>query len=78
MFGKLLNRLKNLMNSDVAMDLGTANTLVYLKDGGIVLDEPSVVAISINGNETGTWRLSGLKPRKCSGGPTPDCKQSDQ
>jgi len=33
-------------SSDIAMDLGTANTLVYVKGKGIVLNEPSVVAIS--------------------------------
>ena len=32
--------------SDVAMDLGTANTLVYVKNQGIVLNEPSVVAVT--------------------------------
>ncbi|MDH5763552.1 MAG: rod shape-determining protein [Nitrospinota bacterium] len=35
--------------ADVAMDLGTANTLVYVKNQGIVLNEPSVVAVSRNG-----------------------------
>jgi rod shape-determining protein MreB len=35
--------------ADVAMDLGTANTLVYVKNQGIVLNEPSVVAVSSNG-----------------------------
>ena len=35
---------------NMAIDLGTANTLVYVQDGGIVLNEPSVVAIeTING-----------------------------
>ena len=36
--------------ADVAMDLGTANTLVYVKNQGIVLNEPSVVAVSMNKN----------------------------
>jgi rod shape-determining protein MreB len=40
-----LNRLSGLMSSDVAIDLGTANTLIYVKGKGIVLNEPSVVAI---------------------------------
>jgi rod shape-determining protein MreB len=35
-----------LLSADMAMDLGTANTLVYVKGRGIVLDEPSVVAIA--------------------------------
>ena len=41
MFRKLLN----LFSKDLAMDLGTANTLLYTKKRGIVLNEPSVVAI---------------------------------
>ncbi len=36
----------NFLSSDVGIDLGTANTLVYVKDKGIVLNEPSVVAIN--------------------------------
>mgnify|MGYP000700583377 CR=1 FL=1 len=36
----------NLFSSDMAIDLGTANTLVYVKGKGIVIREPSVVAIS--------------------------------
>jgi len=42
MFSKLLGAL----SSDMAIDLGTANTLVYVKGQGIVLNEPSVVAIT--------------------------------
>ena len=41
MFRKLLN----LFSKDLAMDLGTANTLLYTRKNGIVLNEPSVVAI---------------------------------
>jgi rod shape-determining protein MreB len=43
MFSKLLG----LMSADMAIDLGTANTLVYVRGQGIVLNEPSVVAITI-------------------------------
>lgn len=42
MFQKFLN----FMSSDIAIDLGTANTLVYVKGEGIVLNEPSVVAVT--------------------------------
>jgi rod shape-determining protein MreB len=42
----MISRLLGLFSSDLAMDLGTANTLVYLKGKGIVLNEPSVVALS--------------------------------
>ena len=40
-----LNSLMGFFSTDVAMDLGTANTLVFVKGRGIVLNEPSVVAI---------------------------------
>jgi len=41
--------LFNFLSSDMAIDLGTANTLVYVRGRGIVLNEPSVVAISNEG-----------------------------
>jgi len=40
--------ISGLFSNDIAIDLGTANTLVYRKGIGIVIDEPSVVAISSN------------------------------
>jgi rod shape-determining protein MreB len=46
----LFSRFFKFMSHDMAIDLGTANTLVYLRGRGIVLNEPSVVAIeTING-----------------------------
>jgi len=46
MFAKLLG----MMSNDIAIDLGTANTLVYVRGQGIILNEPSVVAIAqVNG-----------------------------
>jgi rod shape-determining protein MreB len=39
-------RMLGIMSADMAIDLGTANTLVYMKGRGIVLDEPSVVAMT--------------------------------
>jgi rod shape-determining protein MreB len=41
----LFARLSNYLTNDVAIDLGTANTLVFVKGNGIVLNEPSVVAV---------------------------------
>ncbi len=38
----------DVFSTDVAIDLGTANTLIYLKDQGIVLNEPSIVAVNRN------------------------------
>jgi len=42
----MFSRLLGVMSNDMAIDLGTANTLVYVKGRGIVLAEPSVVAIA--------------------------------
>ena len=42
----MFGRLMGIMSADMAIDLGTANTLVYVKGRGIVLAEPSVVAIA--------------------------------
>ena len=47
MFG-LKNKLMGWVSDDLAIDLGTANTLVYVKGKGIVIDEPSVVAMDKN------------------------------
>jgi rod shape-determining protein MreB len=41
-----INRLLATVSTDVAIDLGTANTLVYVKGKGIVLNEPTIVAIN--------------------------------
>ena len=41
----LLNFLAGLFSNDLAIDLGTANTLVYVRGEGIVMNEPSIVAI---------------------------------
>src|SRR5205814_148296 len=38
-------QVKSLFSNDIGIDLGTANSLVYVRDRGIVLREPSVVAI---------------------------------
>jgi len=47
----IFKKLIENFSTDIAMDLGTANTLVYIKDEGIVLNEPSVVAVSNNGEK---------------------------
>jgi rod shape-determining protein MreB len=47
MFGKLFG----LFHTDVGVDLGTANTVIFLKDQGIVLREPSVVAVKTGTNQ---------------------------
>ena len=46
-----LNHIMGWFSNDLAIDLGTANTLVYVKGKGIVLSEPSVVALRKNGRD---------------------------
>ncbi len=41
----MLQRIRGLFSNDLSIDLGTANTLIFIPNQGIVLDEPSVVAI---------------------------------
>jgi rod shape-determining protein MreB len=49
---RMFSKLFSVVSADMAIDLGTANTLVYVKDKGIVLNEPSVVAIAnVNGKK---------------------------
>ena len=44
---------RSYFSNDLAIDLGTANTLIYMRERGIVLDEPSVVAIRQEGGPNG-------------------------
>ncbi|MBB3047126.1 rod shape-determining protein MreB [Litorivivens lipolytica] len=49
----MFKRIRGLFSNDLSIDLGTANTLIYVRDQGVVLDEPSVVAIRVhNGQKT--------------------------
>ena len=45
---KIFNYILGLLSNDIGIDLGTATTLVYVKGEGVVLCEPSVVAIRKN------------------------------
>ncbi len=58
-----LNRW-TFMGRDMAIDLGTANTLVYVRGKGIVLDEPSVVAVN---RDTGAVLAVGLEAKRMIG-----------
>src|SRR5205807_8846405 len=49
--GYNLRSVFSLLSSDLAIDLGTANTLVFAKTKGIVVNEPSIVAINKNTSE---------------------------
>lgn len=50
--GRILSRLGAAHRIDLAMDLGTANTLLYVKGRGIVVNEPSVVAVDTRSGRT--------------------------
>ncbi|MBL4583987.1 MAG: rod shape-determining protein, partial [Pseudomonadales bacterium] len=51
----MFKKLRGMFSNDLSIDLGTANTLIYIPQEGIVLDEPSVVAIRVkNGQKTVT------------------------
>ncbi len=47
----MFKRLAGMFSTDMSIDLGTANTLIYVKERGIILDEPSVVAIRIHNGQ---------------------------
>ncbi len=46
---RFLDKIYGLVSNDLAIDLGTANTLIYIKSEGVVCNEPSVVAVQKNG-----------------------------
>ena len=60
LFDFILGKFSN----DLAIDLGTANTLVYVKGKGIVLNEPSVVAVSKDSRGTREVLAVGLEAKK--------------
>ena len=66
----LLDPIIGLFSNDLAIDLGTANTLVYVKGKGIVLNEPSVVAVR-KGDRGGNKILAVGKEAKTMLGRTP-------
>ena len=61
--------LRGYFSNDLAIDLGTANTLIYVRGKGIVLDEPSVVAIRQEGGPSGkkTIQAVGLEAKQMLG-----------
>jgi rod shape-determining protein MreB len=65
----MLKALRGLFSNDLSIDLGTANTLIYVKGKGIVLDEPSVVAVRHygGGDRTKTIAAVGLEAKEMIG-----------
>ncbi|MBA2257190.1 MAG: rod shape-determining protein, partial [Thermoleophilaceae bacterium] len=60
----LLPRRLSVGHRDIAIDLGTANTLVYERGRGVVLSEPSVVAMN---EETGAVHAVGFEAKRMIG-----------
>lgn len=60
----MLNKLFGFWSKDIGIDLGTANTLVYVRGKGIVINEPSIVSIN---NKTGQILAIGQGARKMAG-----------
>lgn len=61
---RFFDRIFSLFSTDIAMDLGTANTLLYTRKQGIIINEPSVVALD---NRTGNVMAIGMEAKKCLG-----------
>ena len=49
----MIKKLLGFFGHDIAIDLGTANTIVYVKGKGVILDEPSMVALAVDKNSYG-------------------------
>jgi Actin-like ATPase involved in cell morphogenesis len=62
---KIWDKLQKLFSEDMAIDLGTANCVVYVQDRGIVMFEPSVVAVN---QKTGQILAVGEEAKKWWGG----------
>jgi rod shape-determining protein MreB len=60
----MLKKILSFLSVDMAIDLGTANSLVYVKDRGIIINEPSVVALN---NKTGQILAIGDEAKKMVG-----------
>lgn len=60
----MFEKFYQIFSNDIGIDLGTANTLVYLRDHGIVLNEPSVVAVN---QKTGTVVAIGAQAKQMLG-----------
>ena len=64
MIKQFFNKIFSFFSTDLAMDLGTANTLVYITEKGILLNEPSVVAVNVTDH---TVEAVGLEAKKMFG-----------
>src|SRR5262245_3916087 len=62
----MLSGVTRAFSDDIAIDLGTANTLVHVVGRGIIIDEPSVVAVQVRGGQR-TVLAVGLKAKAMQG-----------
>ncbi len=63
----IFNAIMRVFSSDLAIDLGTANTLVYVKDKGVVINEPSVVAIHTGNKSKSSILAVGVEAKNMLG-----------
>ena len=63
----MFKRLRGYFSNDLSIDLGTANTLIYAKSRGIVLDEPSVVAVQSKPGGSKVVVAVGMEAKKMLG-----------
>ncbi len=64
MLKNILNKISGLLSEDIAIDLGTANSVVYVRGEGIVMQEPSIVAVN---QKTGKVLAIGSEAKKMVG-----------
>ena len=62
----MLSGVSRAFSDDIAIDLGTANTLVHVVGRGIIIDEPSVVAVQVRGGKREMLAV-GLKAKAMQG-----------
>ena len=63
----MLGFIKKYFSNDLAIDLGTANTLIYVRGKGVVLNEPSVVAIRTEGGPNGKRTIAAVGQEAADG-----------
>lgn len=63
----MFKKFRGLFSTDMSIDLGTANTLVYMRDKGIVLNEPSVVAVRHESEGQDSVLAVGLEAKRMLG-----------
>jgi rod shape-determining protein MreB len=69
----MFKKLRSMFSNDLSIDLGTANTLIYVKNKGIVLNEPSVVAVRLDRNGGAQRKVDAVgKAAKIMLGRSPD------